>query len=90
MGMGQSRAEDINPHERSQQAAVAPWRVAGPPLHERPDEDELVHYLNFRGALKLGKMIAGFVRLVAEDILNGSCQMIYLCKIWRDPDVSSA
>lgn len=36
-----------------------------------------------------GRRMAGFVRLFAEDMLNGSCQMIYLCKIWRDPEVSS-
>ena len=50
---------------------------------------ELLRLLEFRSRQTYGTMLAGFVRLFAEDMLNGSCQMIYLCKIWRDPEVSS-
>lgn len=39
--------------------------------------------------ISMAKGIAGLIRFLSEDVYNGICQLIYLCKIWHEEQVTS-
>jgi len=41
-------------------------------------------------AAVLGKAVAGGIRCFFEDLYSGGLQLIYLCKIWHNKDVTGA
>mmetsp|Transcript_64761 Transcript_64761/g.162983 ORF Transcript_64761/g.162983 Transcript_64761/m.162983 type:complete len:434 (+) Transcript_64761:85-1386(+) len=52
-------------------------------------EEDLGQNLARGYAIVMGKVVAGILRCVFEDILSGMCQMVWLCKLWHSASIGA-